>query len=229
MSRNTLAGAAALLSAPVLAIVATLIQPTMSGDAADQFSAISGQRGATITALVLDSIAIALLIGGAIWFAATLARHNRRLALAGGVLAVFGALVVLFEYGVAAAAPAVVRGLDPASATAALDHINSSSAVSGLEPVSILGDIGLAMLGIAAVRIGAPRWSGAAIAVGALGEGIGFATESRALVIAGFAVLLAGLVQAVVAQVGVQGARWYHRDTLEEGSGGAASKRLFQL
>ena len=66
------------------------------------------------------------------------------------------------------------------------------------------------MLGFAVVSVGAPRWTVAAIAVGALGEGIGFATETRALVIVAFVLLWAGLAQAVrtlaASRAGDQGA-----------------------
>jgi hypothetical protein len=116
--------------------------------------------------------------------------------MAGGVLGVLGSLVVLFENGVGAAAPAIVDTLDRAQATAVLDRINTG-AVSALEPLSILGDIGIALLGIAVARAGAPRWATVAIVIGALGEGAGFATSTKALVIISFALLFAGLLQAV--------------------------------
>jgi hypothetical protein len=109
---------------------------------------------------------------------------------------VLGSLVVLFENSVGAAAPAIVAGLDQAQATALLDRIHSSAAISALEPLSLAGDIGIALLGIAAVKAGAPRWAAAAIVIGALGEGAGFATGSKALVIISFAVLFTGLLQA---------------------------------
>jgi hypothetical protein len=66
-----------------------------------------------------------------------------------------------------------------------------------LEPLQLAGDIGIALLGIAVVKAGAARWAGAAIAVGAIGEGAGFATSSKAVVIVSFALLFAGLLQAV--------------------------------
>jgi len=116
--------------------------------------------------------------------------------MAGGVLGVLGSLVVLFESGVSAAAPAIADTLDRAQATAVLDRI-STGAVSALDPLAILGDIGVALLGIAAARAGAPRWAAAAIVIGALGEGAGFATGTKALVIISFALLFAGLLQAV--------------------------------
>ena len=71
------------------------------------------------------------------------------------MLGVLGSLVVLFENGVGAAAPAIVDTLDRAQATAVLDRINTG-AISALEPLSILGDIGIALLGIAVARAGAP-------------------------------------------------------------------------
>ncbi len=207
MSTHNIAGAGALLAAPILAVLATLIQPTLSDDAAAQVTALSDHRGATIAAIALSTIAIALLIAGTIWLATALIPRAPRLALAGGVLGVLGSLIVLFENGVAASGPTIVSELDPSRATAVLESIHSSAAVSALEPLSLLGDLGLAMLGVAVVRAGAPRWTAAAIAVGVLGEGAGFATETKALVVVGFALLFVGLAQAVRTLVAGAGER----------------------
>jgi hypothetical protein len=196
VSKRTLAGAVALLAAPIIVIAGTLAQPTLSDDAASQIAALTDHRGAMITSTALSTIAVVLLIGGLIWFALALAPRAPRLAMAGGVLGVFGSLVVLFENSVAAAFPAIVGGLDQIQATSVLDRIHSG-AITALGPLSIIGAIGLALLGLAAVRAGAPRWAGAAIAVGALAEGAGFAAGTKALVIIAFAVLFLGLLQAV--------------------------------
>jgi hypothetical protein len=195
-SKSTLAGAAALLAAPILVIAGTLAQPTLSGDAATQVAALTGHRGAMITGMALGLIAVVLLIAGIIWLALALAPHAPRLAMAGGVLGVSGLLVVLFENSVAAAGPAIAGGLGQIQAAAMLDHIHSG-AISALEPLSILGDIGIALLGIAVVKAGAPRWAGAVIVAGALGEGAGFATGSKPVVVISCALLFAGFAQAV--------------------------------
>jgi hypothetical protein len=195
-AKSTIAGAAALLAAPIVVIVATLAQPTLSGDAAKQVAALIDHRGAMITGMALNFAGVVLLIAGIIWLALALAPRAPRLAMTGGVLGVFGLIVVLFENSVAAAFPAIVGGLDRIQATFVLDRIHSG-AISALEPLSVAGDIGLALLGIAAVKAGAPRWVGAAIVVGAFGEGAGFATGTKAVVIISFALLFAGLVQAV--------------------------------
>ena len=197
MSARTIAGAVALLAAPVVVIAGTLAQPTLSGDAASQVAALTAHRGAMIIGIALSSVAVVLLIAGIIWLALALAPRAPQLALVGGVLGVFGLLVVLFENSVAADFPAIVAGLDRIQATSVLDRIHSGAAITALEPLSIVGDVGLALLGIAAVKAGAPRWAGAAIVAGALAEGVGFATGSRALVITAFAVLFLGLLQAV--------------------------------
>jgi hypothetical protein len=196
LSKTTIAGAAALLAAPILVIAGTLAQPTLSGDAATQVAALTDHRGAMISGMAFGLIAVVLLIAGIIWLALALAPHAPRLAMAGGVLGVSGLLVVLFENSVATAGPAIADGLGRIQATAMLDHIHSG-AISALEPLSVVGDIGIALLGIAVARIGAPRWAAAAIVIGALGEGAGFATGTKALVIISFALLFAGLLQAV--------------------------------
>lgn len=196
LSKSTFAGAAALLAAPIVVIAGTLAPPTLSDDPATQVAALTVHRGPMIAGMTLRTTGLILLIAGTVWLALTLAPRAPRLAMAGGVLGVLGSLVVLFENGVGAAAPAIVDTLDRAQATAVLDHINTG-AISALDPLSILGDIGVALLGIAAARAGAPRWAAAAIVIGAVGEGAGFATGTKALVIISFALLFAGLLQAV--------------------------------
>jgi hypothetical protein len=197
MYPKSIAGAAALLAAPILAIAGALAQPTLSGDAARQVTALTSHRGAMIAGMTLSMIAAVLLIGGTIWLALTLTPLAPRLAMAGGMLCVLGMLIVLFENSVGAAAPAIVAGLDRAQATAVLGRIQSSTAISALEPVSIAGNIGVALLGIAVAKAGAPRWAAAMIVIGGLGFGPGFATGSRTLVIISFALMFAGLVPAV--------------------------------
>ena len=196
LSKSTFAGAAALLAAPIVVIAGTLAQPTLSDDAATQVAALTVHRVPMIAGMTLRTIGLILLIAGTVWLALTLAPRAPRLAMAGGVLGVLGSLVVLFESGVGAAPPALVDTRDRAQATAVLDHINSGP-ISALDPLSILGDIGVALLGIAVARAGASRWAAAAIVIGALGEGAGFATGTKALVIISFALLFAGLLQAV--------------------------------
>jgi hypothetical protein len=194
--KSTNAGALALLAAPVVVIAAVLIQPTLSGAASTQVTALTSHHQAMITGMTLSIIALVLLIAGTLWLALALAPRAPRLATAGAVLGVFGALVVLFENSVDAAAPAIASGLGHAQATAMLERVHSG-AIAAVEPLALLGDIGIALLAIAALKAGAPRWAAAAIAVGALGEGAGFAASTKALVITSFALLFAGLLPAV--------------------------------
>lgn len=197
LSNSRFAGAGALLIAPILVIAATLARPTLSDDAATQVAALTQHRGSMIAAIALSVIGVVLLTAGIVWLALTLAQHAPRLALVGGALGVLGSLVVVFLDGVGAAAPTIVQALDPAHATTTLHSIQSSTAVTGLEPLQLLGDIGVALLGIAAVSAGAPRWAAAAIVIGALGEGAGFGTGTKTLVVIAFAIVFAGFVEAV--------------------------------
>jgi hypothetical protein len=176
-TKSTIAGAAALLAAPVVVIAAVLIQPTLSGDASTQVTALTSHRQAMITGMTLSITALVLLIAGTLWLALALAPRAPRLAIAGAVLGVFGALAVLFQNSAAAAAPAIASELGHAQATAMLERVHSGA--------------------IAALTAGAPRWAAAAIAAGALGEGAGFATSTKALVVISFAILFAGFLRAV--------------------------------
>lgn len=206
-SKGRFAGAGALIAAPIIAIAANLVRPTLSDDAANQVAAFTEHRGAMIAGIALSAIAVGLLTGGIVWLSLQLARHAPRLALAGAVLGVFGSLLIMFLTGVSAAAPAIVHVLGPAQSTAALHSIQSSAAVTGLEPLQLLGDLGIALLGIAAITAGAPRWAGIAIAIGAIGEGAGFGTGTKAVVIGAFALLFVGLIEVVRTLVASPGER----------------------
>lgn len=197
MSKPSLAGAASLLAAPPVVIIAALLTTTLSDDPAKQVAAFGSHHGAMVVGAILQGISIVLLIAGAGWFAAWLAPRARALAIAGGALAVLGSLPVVYDDGVHAAVAAIATGLGPAQATATIDHILSSAGVKAVEPFSLLGDLGLALLGVAAARAGAPRWTAAAIVLGAFGEGAGFATGTKPLVAAAFALLFVGLATAV--------------------------------
>jgi hypothetical protein len=197
VSKLNLAGVAALLAAPLTIIAAALVIPTLSDDPGDQVAALIDHRTAMLAGMTLQTIAIALMIGGTIWLAFALASRAPQLASVGGVLAVGGALIVLFIDSVHAAAATVALGVDPAQAIPTVHRIVTSAAVSVLEPLQMLQDLGFVLLGIAAAKAGAPRSAAAAIVIGALGEGAGFAAGSKPLVIAAFAVLLAGLVPTV--------------------------------
>jgi len=196
MSKSMLAGGLAFVAAPLLALLSALVQPTFSEDAADQVAALTDHRGAAIAGTALSLVAVALMIAGVVWLAAVALRRSPRLAVAGGILGVLGFLFVVFDNSVAAAGPGIVAALDPAQATAALDRVHSG-AVEALEPLSTIGEIGLALLAFAVRRTGVPGWAAAAIAVGGFVETAGFASATRALVVAGFALLAVGAARAV--------------------------------
>jgi len=201
MPKPTVSGAIALVAAPALALVGVAVTPTMSDHTATQVEALTVHRSAMILGLTLQTVALGLLIAGIIWLSLVVRQRAPRLALAGGILGVAGALVVLFENGAAAAAATIVSHFDPATATAAVDRIHSS-ALAGLEPLSILGDLGLAILGYLAIKAGAARWTQMAIPVSALAVGAGFATGSKPLVVVAFAIQLIGVAGAAAGILG---------------------------
>ena len=86
-SKSMTAGAVALLAAPIIVIAATLAQPTLSDDAARQVAALTGHRGAMITSMALNSIAVVLLIAGIVWLALDAPGYitAERLNLSGGL------------------------------------------------------------------------------------------------------------------------------------------------
>jgi hypothetical protein len=195
MHKPTIAGAAALVAAPALALAGIAVTPTLSDHAADQVTALTVHHSGMIIGLTLQTLAVCLLIAGTAWLALVVSKQAPRLALAGGTLGIAGFLVVLFENGAAAASSTMVGGLDQATATRLLDHIHSS-ALAGLEPLSLLGDLGLALLAVGAAKAGAAQWTPVAITVGAIGTAAGFAIGNKPLLLLTFAVLLVGLAGA---------------------------------
>ncbi len=197
MSRIDRAGAASLLAAPVVATAGVLTDTTISDDAAKQVAAFANHRGTMIGGAALQTIAVVLLAAGLVWLAATLAPRARSLAIGGGILGLVGSLVILFEDGVHAGVPSVVAALDPSRATSAVDRIQSSAVVSTIEPISLLQAIGIALLAVAAVKVGMPRWAAVLFGAGGFVNTVGFATASKSVVLAGFALLLVGLAPVV--------------------------------
>ena len=201
MSRPSIGGAICLVAAAPLALVGNLVIPTLSDEATDKVAALTHHRGPMILGQTLSNLGLVLLIAGTIWLAFRTGRTSPKLALAGGILGVFGSLVVLFEAGIQASFASVVAGLDVDHATTALDRIGASAAVKSLEPLSLVGDIGLVVLAAATVRIGVPRWAAACLGAGALVEGLGFATAAKAVVVIGFVLLFVGAVMVVRASL----------------------------
>jgi len=188
MSKPARAGAAALVAGPIIGLIAVIVLPTLSDDAGDIVAALTAHHSAMITGLTLQTLSIPVMIAGVVWLATTLAVNTPRLALAGGLLSVAGALVILFEDGLTDAGPSIVSSLDPRNATVALHHLHSSTA-AGLDPLALLFDLGVALLGYAAVRAAVPSWVAIALTISAVAQGVGFGAGSRPVVATAFAAM----------------------------------------
>lgn len=200
------AGATCLLAGMGVGLAAVLVQTTLSDSAGDQAAALLGHRGRMETGLVLSLVASVLVIAGVVWLARWTYDAAPRMALTGGVFGVFGFLAVVFQDALSSASAAAVRGLDIGQATSVIDRIDSG-ALAAAGPVTIFGDIGLVLFGLAAVRLGVARWVAAVIIVGAIAQYAGFGAGSRALTAVGFAVLLLGFAAVVRSALGAPSAR----------------------
>jgi hypothetical protein len=196
MSAYSRAGATCLVLAPVAGIASVLAGVPVSGKAGDLASTFIDHPSAARLGLALNAVAATLLVGGIVWFALNCHGCSPRLALAGGTLGVLGMLAVLFDDAVHVCGSLVVDGLSVAQAKTALGPLTSGG-VFAVGPLSELGDVGLILLAIAALRIGLPRWSAVVLCVGVIGEGLGFGAGSRYLVAAGFALTALGMVMVV--------------------------------
>lgn len=196
MSSYSRAGAVCLVLAPLAGLVSVLLAATVSGKAADLASAFVEHPTATQVGLAINAVAATLLIGGVVWFAWIAYQRSPRLAMAGGVLGVLGLLAVLVDDAVHVTGSVMVQGMSTADASRALAPLTSGG-VFAVGPLSELGDVGIILLAVAALRFGLPRWAAAVLCAGVVCEGLGFASGSRYLAAAGFALTAVGLATVV--------------------------------
>lgn len=196
MSPYVRAGATCLVLAPLAGLASVLAGAPVSGKAADLASRFVHHPAATHLGLALNAIAATLLVGGVVWFAGAAYRRSPRLAMAGGVLGVLGMLAVLFDDAVHVSGSLVVHGMTTTQATTTLGPLTSGGVVA-VGPLSELGDLGVVLLAVAALRLGLPRWAAAVLCAGVIAEGLGFAAGSRYLAATGFALTAIGLATVV--------------------------------
>jgi hypothetical protein len=196
MSTQSRAGATVLVLAPLFGLISVLVGAPVSGKAADLADRFVHHSAAAQAGLAINAIAATLLVGGIVWFGRATHERAPRLALTGAVLGVLGMLAVLFDDAVHVSGSLVVDGMSVDEATTAL-HPLTSGGVFAVGPLSELGDIGLIVLAVAALRLGLPRWAAAVLCVGVVAEGVGFGAGSRYLVAAGFALTFVGLAMVV--------------------------------
>jgi len=196
MSPLSRAGAACLILGPIAGVASVLIQRSVSLQAADLAVAYTAHPTATHLGFAVNAVASVLTAAGLIWFAWSTYSRSPRLAVAGGVLGGLGLFSVMFDDAVHLAGSIVTGGLTPAQATPLLDRLTSGG-VTAAGIFSELADLGVILLAVAALRLGVPRWGSALICIGALAQGLGFASGTRYLAAAGFAVALVGFATVV--------------------------------
>jgi len=188
MSKAARAGAAALIAGPVIGLIATIVLPTLSDDARDVVTATTSHHSAMIAGLTLQTLSIPVMIAGVVWLATALAPKAPQLAVAGGIVGVAGAFVILFEDGLTDAGPSIVGSLDSARAVVALHQVGSSTAAA-IDPLALLFDLGVALLAFGAVKIGVSRWVAVALTVSAVAQGVGFGAGARPVIAVAFAAM----------------------------------------
>jgi hypothetical protein len=197
-SRLRAVARACLVAAPLLAIVSTLLQPSMDDDGgAAQLSALAAHHGRGVAAVALQIATVATLVVAVVALASLAARRLRGWAAIGSALAIAGLLDLLFSAALSAVQlEMVTAGMDRGEMLA-LSHRISHGAAGVTGPVSILLAAGLVVLAVALRRSGALGMGAAvAIALGAILQPIGFAAGVRVVAVLSFVLLLAGYAVA---------------------------------
>lgn len=187
-----------LVGAPLLAIVSTLLQPTMKDDGgAAQLSAMAAHHGRGVAALALQLGTVAMLVVAVPALASLAARGFPGWSAIGAGLAIVGLLDLLFTAALTAVQLEMVTGGMDRGQMLALSHRMTHGALGATGPLTILLAAGLVILAAALRRSGVLNTgAAAAIALGAILEPIGFAGGVRAIAVLSFVLLLAGFAAA---------------------------------
>jgi hypothetical protein len=173
-----------------------LIVHTLSHTPADLAAAFTVHPDASQLGIGVGAAAAVMLAGGLVWLAQTTYQASPRLAVIGGVLGVLGLFSVIFDDAVRLSGALVVDGLGATQAADLLGRLSSGGVVV-VGPLSLLNDIGMVLLAIAALRTGVPRWAVVVTCIGVLVESAGFAVGIRYLAAIGFVVVVAGFTTMV--------------------------------
>jgi len=196
MSSRSRIGAACLVLGPLLGLVSMFIVRSVSHKAADQAAAFTAHPAASQLGLGVGVLAVVLLAGGLVWLAWTTHESSSGLAFAGGVLGVLGIFSVVADDLVHLSGALVANGHSVTQATALIAPLYSGGVVA-VGPLSLLNDLGMILLAVAAMRSGVPRWAVVMICIGVLAEGAGFGIGTRYLAAVGFALIFVGFAAVV--------------------------------
>lgn len=196
MSSRSRAGAACLVLGPLLGIISMLTVRSVSHKAADQAAAFTVHPAASQLGLGVGVLAVVLLAGGLVWLAWTTHESSSRLAFAGGVLGLLGIFSVIADDLVHLSGALVANGHSVAQATALIAPLYSGGVVA-VGPLSLLNDLGMILLAVAAMRSGVPQWAVVVICTGVIAEGAGFGIGTRYLAAVGFALVFVGFAAVV--------------------------------
>lgn len=185
--------AVSLLITPLLLLLASVIGPDLSDDAAERLVEIEDNKGTYVTSSILFLLSPYALVPAMGGLAYTL-RGGRRPTLGqlGAMLILVGGISTLAFYGIALVEYEAATGeFDAAEMADLLDAVEESDLgipflilfLGGLVVGSILLAIGIWRTGIA------PAWAGAAIVLSTL---VNFLGESKAVSIISFVLLLIG-------------------------------------
>jgi hypothetical protein len=188
--------AATMMLSPLLGLASAVASPSLRSSASAKLAEIAQHSDRWYLYALFVTASMWLLVAAVVGLTSMVAERAPRLALLGGGLALFGALVatgdattelMYWQMG----APGANRVQMTALADRYENAVGSSLvfAVGGLAVIA-----GLAILGVALWRLRlAPSWAAAGVPVGTVVNVIGFSANSNAVVIASNLVLLATL------------------------------------
>lgn len=189
---------ACLVAAPLLAIVSTLLQPSMKDDGGTaQLSAMATHHGRGVASLALQLATVATLVVAVLALASLASRRLPGWSAIGAALAIVGLLDLLFTAALTAVQLEMVTpGMDRGQMLA-LSHRMTHGALGVTGPLTVLLAAGLVVLAAALRNSGKLGTSASvAIALGGILQPIGFAAGVRALAVLSFVLLLAGFAAA---------------------------------
>lgn len=211
--RRTLGGAA-LITGPMLALIAALIVPTTAdGPVRQTLAEIAADRGAWEAAAILSMASAVLIVPAA--FALLHLLRERAVALGhiGATLLLIGAfgLFAMSTYDFVLA-EMVVPEADAGQMVPLAERVEGSSGfLVVLISLTAGMTLGVILLGVALWRAATvPAWVGAVLVGSQIVIAAGHGTASRLVVGAGFALLTIGFLPVALRVLGMSDAQWRH-------------------
>ena len=199
-----------MIGAPVSALVAAVLYPTMSMNEAKLLRSIADNQTRFTVAVWFGTLSVMLALVAVLGLVHLLRERRPGLAHVGGGLALFGLVGAGLFQGVDLVITQMVRGgADEVEMAALLERVNEQSMLPGI--AVMLAMVGFIVLAVSAWRAHVmPVLPAVLIVAWAVATAVGYSTSENALIIAGWVAMTLGLGSTGVSILTETDEQWEH-------------------